>query len=457
MRRLGEHRTISGNPSAQGRDDAGPRVHLLRARGTRAWCERLLLDHLGWLRHSGQLAILDDRQIKPGEKWDDRIRAELAGGTLVTAIDGVAAGGDAPWQHRFWPLQLRAARPGRVEELTKATAAREASGPLTGWRCALAPAAAHQRVPRRASAAAVLAWTTAAMALDVAGSAVTQRMPVARAITSPCAAASSTRLPCQPGQPGRRSFTPTPAPEAGTAREHPRAPAVTVAVTKRQRKGGRSRPSSWKTPNRSLLPAARALIAPLTGARPVPSGLIAGASGRALRRKPPWAALVLAGLRSYDASFAPRLPRPKPPSAPWTRMSLRLPGLLNQWVVVTGRPPISRPAALLASLGNHRATTKVKSRAGRISVQCRETSRARDRQAPPPAAAAPPRAGCARRRRPWRSSTAASAAAGWSTPSQPARDPEVAVAQRQQPQRALDLQVARRRWCLHNRSLAAPG
>jgi hypothetical protein len=159
-----------------------------------------MLDHLGWLRFGGQLAVVDDRQIKPGERWDDRIRAELAGGTLVTAIDGVAAGGDARGNTVTCSYGLR---PEQVEEQTAAAAARGAPGPPTGWSRALAPAA-HGRVPLcRASAAAVLAWTTAAMSLDVAGSAVTQRTPAARAITSPCAAASSTRLPCQPGQPGR--------------------------------------------------------------------------------------------------------------------------------------------------------------------------------------------------------------------------------------------------------------
>jgi TIR domain len=175
------------------------RVFISYAHEDRAWCERLL-DHLGWLRHGGQLAVFDDRQIKPGERWDDRIRAELAGGTLVTAIDGVAAGGDARGNTVTCSYGLR---PEQVEEQTAAAAARGAPGPPTGWSRALAPAA-HGRVPPcRASAAAVLAWTTAAMSLDVAGSAVTQRTPAARAITSPCAAASSTRLPCQPGQPGR--------------------------------------------------------------------------------------------------------------------------------------------------------------------------------------------------------------------------------------------------------------
>ena len=48
-------------------------VFLSYAHEDRAWCERLL-EHLGWLRHSGQLAVFDDQQIKPGEHWDDRIR-----------------------------------------------------------------------------------------------------------------------------------------------------------------------------------------------------------------------------------------------------------------------------------------------------------------------------------------------------------------------------------------------
>src|SRR3954451_18176103 len=90
----------------------------------RAWCERLL-DHLGWLRHGGQLAVFEDRQIKPGEKWDDRIRAELAGGTLVTAIDGVAAGGEAGGNTAACSDGLR---PEQVEEQTEAAAARGDSG-----------------------------------------------------------------------------------------------------------------------------------------------------------------------------------------------------------------------------------------------------------------------------------------------------------------------------------------
>ena len=61
------------------------RVFLSYAHEDRAWCERLL-DHLGWLRHSGQLAVFDDQQIKPGEHWDDRIRGELAGASIVVPL-----------------------------------------------------------------------------------------------------------------------------------------------------------------------------------------------------------------------------------------------------------------------------------------------------------------------------------------------------------------------------------
>ena len=61
------------------------RVFLSYAHEDRAWCERLL-DHLGWLRHSGQLAVFDDQQIKPGEQWDDRIRGELAGASIVVPL-----------------------------------------------------------------------------------------------------------------------------------------------------------------------------------------------------------------------------------------------------------------------------------------------------------------------------------------------------------------------------------
>ena len=60
-------------------------VFISYAHEDRAWCERLL-DQLGWLRHSGQLAVFDDQQIKPGEQWDDRIRGELAGAAIVVPL-----------------------------------------------------------------------------------------------------------------------------------------------------------------------------------------------------------------------------------------------------------------------------------------------------------------------------------------------------------------------------------
>ena len=66
-------------------------VFLSYAHEDRAWCERLL-DHLGWLRHSGQLHAFDDRQIKPGERWDPRIRRELE----AAHLEWLAAGGGNP-------------------------------------------------------------------------------------------------------------------------------------------------------------------------------------------------------------------------------------------------------------------------------------------------------------------------------------------------------------------------
>src|SRR3954453_2276677 len=60
-------------------------VFISYAHEDRAWCERLL-DHLGWLRHSGQLAVFDDQQLKAGERWDERIRAELADAAIVVPL-----------------------------------------------------------------------------------------------------------------------------------------------------------------------------------------------------------------------------------------------------------------------------------------------------------------------------------------------------------------------------------
>jgi hypothetical protein len=60
-------------------------VFISYAHEDRAWCERLL-NQLGWLRHSGQLAVFDDQQIKLGEQWDARIRGELAGASIVVPL-----------------------------------------------------------------------------------------------------------------------------------------------------------------------------------------------------------------------------------------------------------------------------------------------------------------------------------------------------------------------------------
>src|SRR5919205_267938 len=61
------------------------RVFLSYAHEDRAWCERLL-NHLGWLRQTGQLAVFDDQQIKAGEGWDARIRGELEQADIVVPL-----------------------------------------------------------------------------------------------------------------------------------------------------------------------------------------------------------------------------------------------------------------------------------------------------------------------------------------------------------------------------------
>jgi hypothetical protein len=49
------------------------------------WCEAIL-NHVGWLRHSGQVEAFHDRALKPGERWDDRIKRELAASEIVIAL-----------------------------------------------------------------------------------------------------------------------------------------------------------------------------------------------------------------------------------------------------------------------------------------------------------------------------------------------------------------------------------
>jgi TIR domain len=65
---------------------AGPvRAFLSYAHEDHAWRDRVL-NQLGWLRHSGQLQAFDDRQIKTGERWDPRIRAELDAAAIIIVL-----------------------------------------------------------------------------------------------------------------------------------------------------------------------------------------------------------------------------------------------------------------------------------------------------------------------------------------------------------------------------------
>src|SRR5919206_3156811 len=61
------------------------RVFLSYAHEDREWCERLL-NQLGWLRQTGQLAVFDDQQIRAGEGWDARIKGELEGADIVVPL-----------------------------------------------------------------------------------------------------------------------------------------------------------------------------------------------------------------------------------------------------------------------------------------------------------------------------------------------------------------------------------
>jgi phage tail protein X len=65
---------------------AGP-VHafLSYAHEDHGWRDRVL-DHIGWLRHSGQLLAFNDRQIKPGERWDPCIRQELEAAHVIVVL-----------------------------------------------------------------------------------------------------------------------------------------------------------------------------------------------------------------------------------------------------------------------------------------------------------------------------------------------------------------------------------
>ena len=45
-----------------------------------------MLKNIGWLEHSGQVAAFHDRGLRPGERWGDRIKGELAASELIIAL-----------------------------------------------------------------------------------------------------------------------------------------------------------------------------------------------------------------------------------------------------------------------------------------------------------------------------------------------------------------------------------
>ena len=45
-----------------------------------------VLNHLGWLRHTGRLVTFDDRELKPGRRWDPAIKAELDAADIVILL-----------------------------------------------------------------------------------------------------------------------------------------------------------------------------------------------------------------------------------------------------------------------------------------------------------------------------------------------------------------------------------
>ena len=64
----------------------GPvRAFLSYAHEDHAWRDRVL-KHIGWLSHSHQLDTFDDRELKPGELWDERIGKELERADIVIAL-----------------------------------------------------------------------------------------------------------------------------------------------------------------------------------------------------------------------------------------------------------------------------------------------------------------------------------------------------------------------------------
>ena len=61
------------------------RVFLSYAHEDAAWRDAVL-NHLGWLRHTDRLRVFDDREIKPGGRWNDAIKAELEAAAIVVLL-----------------------------------------------------------------------------------------------------------------------------------------------------------------------------------------------------------------------------------------------------------------------------------------------------------------------------------------------------------------------------------
>lgn len=66
-----------------------PNVFISYAREDRALCEELI-EHLGWLRHSGNLDVFDDFQIKPMSDWNAEIVKKLSDADLVICLISAA-------------------------------------------------------------------------------------------------------------------------------------------------------------------------------------------------------------------------------------------------------------------------------------------------------------------------------------------------------------------------------
>jgi len=62
-----------------------PKVFIAYAHEDRVWCERLQ-QHLGDLKHQGQLSVWADDQIMAGDEWDPEIRRELDEAAIIVLI-----------------------------------------------------------------------------------------------------------------------------------------------------------------------------------------------------------------------------------------------------------------------------------------------------------------------------------------------------------------------------------